>query len=486
MTPEDDHIYNSASVCYLCGESFTDGDMNYKKVADHDHLTSLFRGAAHSLCNLKLRLNPSKLKLPCIFHNLKGYDSHFIMQFVNPTTHGKVTVIPTNFERYIGFTIGRISFKDSLSFLIQSLDQLASNLDDTQFPILRRHLHLTNAQQFQNTFTFKPPVYSTQLPPPPTSSLPPPPPPPPQSTTTTTTTPLLPTSMVPEPTTTTSTAATHSVKPRKKKHCTNVFINMECEVSGDDSDGDADDEGDGNIDNLIDDDTYIPTDISMYHRLHPSSPTLPPTNVIQVNHPDDTSSGSSDDDEDCDIDSSFIVPDRVSVSLLRKKRRRPISSSDSDADEPQLPPPPVPASLTSSSSKPREAYATIQDLPTNDYRHHPFTLPALNSSQVDTVNTQFKLLRRKGVFPYSYITNLQVLNQSSLPPQSAFFDSLRDAPISDSDYEHAQQIFETFNTSNLKDYSNLYRLTDILLLADIFENFRNLMLDLYQIDPLFT
>ena len=118
MTTEDKYAYTSASVCYFCGKPFRITDKNYKKVADHDHLTGLFRGAAHSLCNLKLRLNPSKLKLPCIFHNLKGYDSHFIMQYVNPQTHGTVTVIPTNFERYVGFTIGRISFKDSLSFLI--------------------------------------------------------------------------------------------------------------------------------------------------------------------------------------------------------------------------------------------------------------------------------------------------------------------------------------------------------------------------------
>ena len=47
---------------------------------DHCHITGKYRGSAHNFCNLKLRLNPEYIKIPVIFHNLKGYDSHFIMQ----------------------------------------------------------------------------------------------------------------------------------------------------------------------------------------------------------------------------------------------------------------------------------------------------------------------------------------------------------------------------------------------------------------------
>ena len=52
----------------------------HAKVRDHCHITGKYRGSAHQECNLKLRVNPEELKIPVIFHNLRGYDSHFIMQ----------------------------------------------------------------------------------------------------------------------------------------------------------------------------------------------------------------------------------------------------------------------------------------------------------------------------------------------------------------------------------------------------------------------
>ena len=47
---------------------------------DHCHITGKFRGSAHQECNLKLRIKPEDIKIPVIFHNLRGYDSHLIMQ----------------------------------------------------------------------------------------------------------------------------------------------------------------------------------------------------------------------------------------------------------------------------------------------------------------------------------------------------------------------------------------------------------------------
>ena len=58
-------------------KKYTDKDI---QVRDHCHITSKYRGLAHQECNLKLRVNPEEVKIPVIFHNLRGYDSHFIMQ----------------------------------------------------------------------------------------------------------------------------------------------------------------------------------------------------------------------------------------------------------------------------------------------------------------------------------------------------------------------------------------------------------------------
>ena len=63
--------------CHICGEKYTHKDV---RVRDHCHITGKFRGSAHQECNLKLRIKPEDIKVPVIFHNLRGYDSHFIMQ----------------------------------------------------------------------------------------------------------------------------------------------------------------------------------------------------------------------------------------------------------------------------------------------------------------------------------------------------------------------------------------------------------------------
>ena len=58
-------------------KKYTEKDI---RVRDHCHITGKYRGSAHQDCNLKLRINPEEIKIPVIFHNLRGYDSHFIMQ----------------------------------------------------------------------------------------------------------------------------------------------------------------------------------------------------------------------------------------------------------------------------------------------------------------------------------------------------------------------------------------------------------------------
>ena len=69
--------FKTMDGCHICGEQYTDKNVC---VRDHCQITGKFRGSAHQECNLKLRIKPENLKIPIIFHNLRGYDSHFIMQ----------------------------------------------------------------------------------------------------------------------------------------------------------------------------------------------------------------------------------------------------------------------------------------------------------------------------------------------------------------------------------------------------------------------
>lgn len=124
----------SQKACHICGEHFSD---NSKKVRDHDHLTGEFRGAAHNSCNLKYRyskVNPLGkygFKIPVIFHNLKGYDSHLLMEAFGKYKERYLSCIASNSERFITFSTGALTFIDSLQFMASSLERLVKNLTDT-------------------------------------------------------------------------------------------------------------------------------------------------------------------------------------------------------------------------------------------------------------------------------------------------------------------------------------------------------------------
>ena len=77
MTKENETDFQKAAKCHICDKPYKDKDI---RVRDHCHITGKFRGSAHQVCNLKLQIKPETIKIPVIFHNLRGYDSHFIMQ----------------------------------------------------------------------------------------------------------------------------------------------------------------------------------------------------------------------------------------------------------------------------------------------------------------------------------------------------------------------------------------------------------------------
>ena len=111
-------------------------------VKDHCHITGKFRGSAHQECNLKLRVKPEDIKIPVIFYNLRGYDSHFIMQQIGEIAKNyaykdkkgkeqplKISAIPNNMEKYMAFMLrNHLTFIDSFQFMSSSLDKLVSNL----------------------------------------------------------------------------------------------------------------------------------------------------------------------------------------------------------------------------------------------------------------------------------------------------------------------------------------------------------------------
>ena len=96
---------------------------------------------------------------------------------------------------------------------------------------------------------------------------------------------------------------------------------------------------------------------------------------------------------------------------------------------------------------------------------------------------KFNLLARKGVYPYEYMDSLEKLKETALPPKEAFHSRLNGGGISDEDYTHAQNVWKTFKMTYFKDYHELYNKADVLLLADVFENFRNISLKNYGLDP---
>ncbi|XP_031788430.1 uncharacterized protein LOC116417742 [Nasonia vitripennis] len=102
--------------------------------------------------------------------------------------------------------------------------------------------------------------------------------------------------------------------------------------------------------------------------------------------------------------------------------------------------------------------------------------------QLDYTTDQTELLKRKGVFPYDYISCFDKLKET-LPTKEQLYNKLNDSHISDDDYEHAKAVWQAFDIQTLGEYSDLYLKTDVLLLADVFENFRDNCLEAYDLDP---
>ena len=96
---------------------------------------------------------------------------------------------------------------------------------------------------------------------------------------------------------------------------------------------------------------------------------------------------------------------------------------------------------------------------------------------------KFVLLLRKDVYPYEYMDSWERFNETSLPDKEAFYSKLNEEGISNIDYANGQKVWKVFQIKNLGEYHDLYIYYDTLLLADVFENFRDKCIEIYDLDP---
>ena len=101
----------------------------------------------------------------------------------------------------------------------------------------------------------------------------------------------------------------------------------------------------------------------------------------------------------------------------------------------------------------------------------------------DYSELQYDLLTRKGVYPYGYINSWDRFNETQLLPIDVFYSNLNMSSIGEEDYQHAQQVWKEFGIHNLGDYHDLYLRTDVVLLVNVYEAFRDICLRHYILDP---
>ena len=96
---------------------------------------------------------------------------------------------------------------------------------------------------------------------------------------------------------------------------------------------------------------------------------------------------------------------------------------------------------------------------------------------------RLNLMSQKGVYPYDFMDSFEKFNQTELPTKDQFYSILNDQDISDDEYDHAKKVWKTFKIKTMGGYHDLYLGRDVLLLTDVFENFRKTCMQYYKLDP---
>ena len=130
MIEKEEHLFQESKSCWIC-KNFIDNDE--EKVRDHCHISGKFRDAAHWDCSINFQLTK---KVPAIFHNLRGCDSHLIFNEFDKFDV-KISVILNGLEKYMkSFVNKNLVFIDSRQFMNSSLDKLVKNFSDEDFKYL--------------------------------------------------------------------------------------------------------------------------------------------------------------------------------------------------------------------------------------------------------------------------------------------------------------------------------------------------------------
>ena len=143
LTDKENKSYEKQKVCYICKKEFStdENDKNafklYHKVRDHCHYTGKFRGAAHSICNLRYKVPK---KIPVVIHNGSTYDYYFIIKQLAEEFKGQFECLGENTEKYITFSVPikkefessktityKLKFIDSFRFMSTPILSLVEN-----------------------------------------------------------------------------------------------------------------------------------------------------------------------------------------------------------------------------------------------------------------------------------------------------------------------------------------------------------------------
>ena len=161
LTDEEKSKYENASTCPNCNGSFD--KISCIKVRHHCHTTGRFLGAVCAKCNLQLKYSKRKRPnnrndeffIPVIAHNMKSYDSHLIIK-----GYKRVSVIPSNTEKFIAFQIGKLRFLDSFQFLAASLDKLVKSLPADSFKFITKFSRAPHLTKQKSVYPYE---YMTDL-----------------------------------------------------------------------------------------------------------------------------------------------------------------------------------------------------------------------------------------------------------------------------------------------------------------------------------
>ena len=130
MREKAEHLFQESNSCWICKKLIYNDE---EKVRDHFHVTGKFWGAAHWTCNINFQ---STKKVPVIFHNLRGSDSHLIFNELDKFDV-KISVKPNGLKKYVALFFNKnLVFIDSMQFMNSSLYKLVKNLSDEDFKYL--------------------------------------------------------------------------------------------------------------------------------------------------------------------------------------------------------------------------------------------------------------------------------------------------------------------------------------------------------------